>query len=102
MNTLQVRQHTLPLPAFLPDATFGYVRSLTSTDLSEAGVQAVMMNAFHLMQKPGSSVIQAMGGLHLFWLGWLIMTIPEVFKRILSSSKPKIWQPERKWDYFST
>jgi len=75
MNTLQVRQHTLPLPAFLPDATFGYVRSLTSTDLSEAGVQAVMMNAFHLMQKPGSSVIQAMGGLHCF-SGWdgLIMT----------------------------
>jgi len=75
MDTLQVRQHTLPLPAFLPDATFGYVRSLTSADLSEVGVQGVMMNAFHLMQKPGSSVIQAMGGLHRFsdWDG-LIMT----------------------------
>ncbi len=75
MDTLQVRQHTLPLPAFLPDATFGYVRSLTSADLSEAGVQGVMMNAFHLMQKPGSSVIQSMGGLQRF-SGWdgLIMT----------------------------
>ncbi len=75
MSTLQVRQHTLPLPAFLPDATFGYVRSLTSADLSEAGVQGVMMNAFHLMQKPGSSVIQSMGGLQRF-SNWdnLIMT----------------------------
>ena len=75
MDTLQVRQHILPLPAFLPDATFGYVRSLTSSDLSEVGVQGVMMNAFHLMQKPGSSVIQAMGGLHRF-SDWdnLIMT----------------------------
>jgi queuine/archaeosine tRNA-ribosyltransferase len=39
MDTLQVRQHTLHLPAFFPDATFGYRAQLTSADLSEAGVQ---------------------------------------------------------------
>ncbi|MFZ3070207.1 MAG: tRNA-guanine transglycosylase [Anaerolineaceae bacterium] len=75
MDTLSVRGHHLPLPAFLPDATFGYVRSLVSADLKSVGIDAVMMNAFHLMQKPGSSVIQALGGLH-HMAGWsgLIMT----------------------------
>ncbi|MGV8050513.1 MAG: tRNA-ribosyltransferase family protein [Anaerolineaceae bacterium] len=75
MHTLSVRSHTLTLPTFLPDATFGNVRSLTSSDLKRVGINAVMMNAFHLMQKPGSSVIQTLGGLHRM-VGWdgLIMT----------------------------
>lgn len=63
-RALKVRNFSLDLPIFLPDATNGFVRSLISADLSEVGIQAVMMNAFHLMQKPGSSVIAALGGLH--------------------------------------
>jgi queuine tRNA-ribosyltransferase len=51
-------------PAFLPDATYGVVRSLDSTDLQSCNVPAVVMNAFHLMQRPGSSVVSALGGLH--------------------------------------
>jgi queuine tRNA-ribosyltransferase len=51
-------------PAFLPDATFGVVRSLDSTDLLNCNVPAVVMNSFHLMQRPGSSVVGALGGLH--------------------------------------
>jgi queuine tRNA-ribosyltransferase len=40
------------------------VRAVDATDLERAGVDAVVMNVFHLMQKPGSSTIQALGGLH--------------------------------------
>jgi len=54
----------LPLPAFLPDATLGVVRAVDSRDLERCEVQAVVMNTFHLMQHPGSSTIQALGGLH--------------------------------------
>lgn len=54
----------LELPAFLPDATLGAVRAVDSRDLHEAGIRAVVMNVFHLMQKPGSSTIEALGGLH--------------------------------------
>src|SRR5215467_10960107 len=36
-------------PAFLPDATYGVVRSVDSTDLRSCNVPAVVMNAFHLM-----------------------------------------------------
>lgn len=59
----------------MPDATYGYVRALTSHDLRQVGLPALMMNAFHLMQKPGSTVIQSLGGLHKMadWKG-LIMT----------------------------
>jgi len=48
----------------MPDATYGYVRSLTSQDLRQVCLPMLMMNAFHLMQRPGSSIIQALGGLH--------------------------------------
>jgi queuine tRNA-ribosyltransferase len=48
----------------LPDATQGVVRSVDSADLEQCGIQAVVMNVFHLMQRPGSSTIQALGGLH--------------------------------------
>ncbi len=66
---------SLPRPVFLPDATFGVVRSVDAADLRAVGVEAVVMNTFHLMQRPGSSTIQALGGLHRM-AGWdgLIVT----------------------------
>ncbi len=61
---LRLPHARLRLPAFLPDATRGVVRSLDSGDLLRCGVQALQMNVFHLMQKPGSYSIRALGGLH--------------------------------------
>ncbi|HZO89900.1 MAG TPA: tRNA guanosine(34) transglycosylase Tgt [Chthonomonadaceae bacterium] len=63
-GVLSLAHGALRLPAFLPDATLGVVRAVDSADLEAAGIQAVVMNVFHLMQKPGSSTIQALGGLH--------------------------------------
>src|SRR5574340_777196 len=68
-TSLQLRHGTLHFPVFMPDATFGAVRTVDSRDLEEAGIEAVVMNAFHLMQRPGSSTIQALGGLHRM-SGW--------------------------------
>ncbi len=59
----------LPLPAFLPDATLGVVRAVDSADVEAAGLDALVMNTFHLMQQPGTSTIQALGGLHTM-SGW--------------------------------
>lgn len=69
-----IRNKTLKLPAFLPDATSGYVRAVDSRDLEIVNIQAVVMNTFHLMQKPGSSTVQAFGGLHNFadWPGIIV------------------------------
>ena len=66
---LKLRNKSLQLPAFLPDATSGYVRAVDSQDLRQVHIQALVMNTFHLMQKPGSSTIQAFDGLHQF-AGW--------------------------------
>ncbi len=63
-NYLQLLHNQLQLPIFMPDATLGVVRSLDATDLVQCGIRAVEMNTFHLMQRPGSSTIQALGGLH--------------------------------------
>lgn len=63
------------LPLYLPDATFGVVRGVDAQDLSACGIEAVVMNTFHLMQKPGSSTVSSLGGLHTM-SGWdgLIVT----------------------------
>jgi len=68
-NDLELPHGPLHLPVFLPDATRGVVRSLDSSDLLQCGVRALQSNVFHLMQKPGSSTIKAVGGLHRL-LGW--------------------------------
>lgn len=68
-DSLPTRHGDLPLPAFLPDATFGTVRATDTGDVRAAGIRALVMNTFHLMQKPGSSTVQALGGLHTM-AGW--------------------------------
>lgn len=68
-TTLDLPHGQLSLPAFLPDATLGVVRSVDSVDLEQCGIEAVVMNTFHLMQHPGSSTITALRGLHQM-TGW--------------------------------
>lgn len=63
-SNLQLPHGALQLPVYMPDATLGVVRSLDAIDLLNCKVQALVMNTFHLMQRPGSSTIQALGGLH--------------------------------------
>jgi len=70
MNTsISLPHGTIQLPAFLPDGTQGVVRSVDANDLEKCGIQVVQMNGYHLMQRPGSSTIQALGGLHRM-TGW--------------------------------
>ncbi len=69
MKTLALPNGRISLPAFLPDGTQGVVRAIDGQDLLASGIQAVQMNVYHLMQRPGSSTIQALGGLHKM-AGW--------------------------------
>jgi queuine tRNA-ribosyltransferase len=68
-HVLRLPHGQIQFPAFLPDATQGVVRSLDAADLAACGVQALQTNVFHLMQRPGSSTIQALGGLRAM-MGW--------------------------------
>ncbi|MCB0061432.1 MAG: queuine tRNA-ribosyltransferase family protein [Caldilineaceae bacterium] len=68
-TTLALPHGELHLPTFLPDATLGVVRAVDSVDLVNCGIGGLVMNTFHLMQHPGSSTVQALGGLHTM-AGW--------------------------------
>lgn len=68
-DDIQLAHGRIHLPIFMPDATLGVVRSVDATDLATCEIQAVVMNTFHLMQRPGSSTINALGGLHQM-SGW--------------------------------
>jgi queuine tRNA-ribosyltransferase len=59
----------IEFPQFLPDATFGQVRGLGAHEVERCGIQAMMMNTFHLMQKPGATTVKSLGGLHAM-TGW--------------------------------
>lgn len=69
IEQLHLVHGTLDLPAFLPDGTQGVVRAVDAQDVLATGIQAMQMNVYHLMQRPGSSTIQALGGLHRM-SGW--------------------------------
>ncbi len=56
-------------PAFMPVATLGCVKSLSSEDLREIGVQMIIANAYHLYLRPGHDVVRDLGGIHRF-MGW--------------------------------
>jgi queuine tRNA-ribosyltransferase len=68
-KVLQLSRWQLHLPTFLPDATLGVVRSVDSLDLENCGILGLVMNTFHLMQRPGSSTVKALGKLHKM-SGW--------------------------------
>jgi queuine tRNA-ribosyltransferase len=69
LSDLSLAHGTLRFPVYLPDATYGIVRAADAADLEACGVQGIVMNTFHLMQRPGSSTIQSLGGLHKM-SGW--------------------------------
>ena len=70
-DPLETGRGVLPVPTFLPDATRAGVRGTSSEDLRQVGIDAVVVNAFHLLRRPGARVVQAAGGIHRFmdWQG---------------------------------
>src|ERR671918_278723 len=68
-QTLETRRGPLQLPVFLPDATRAVVRSLDSADLRTVGIEALVVNSFHLLRAPGARLIKTAGGVHAF-MGW--------------------------------
>jgi queuine tRNA-ribosyltransferase len=56
-------------PAFMPVGTRAAVKAVDSADLAGVGTEIVLANTYHLMLRPGSSLISELGGLHRF-MGW--------------------------------
>ena len=56
-------------PCFMPVATYGTVKTLSSEDLQNIGINMLIANAYHLYLKPGIDIINKSGGLHAF-MNW--------------------------------
>lgn len=53
-------------PAFMPVGTAGTVKGLSPEEVAATGAQILLGNTFHLMLRPGTSVVQQHGDLHDF------------------------------------
>src|SRR5215212_2357369 len=53
-------------PMFMPVGTLATVKALDPDDLTAAGAQMILANAYHLHLRPGDDLVQDMGGLHKF------------------------------------
>ena len=53
-------------PIFMPVGTYGAVKGLTPDELNGIGAQIILGNTFHLMLRPGMTVVKAHGDLHDF------------------------------------
>jgi len=69
LGTLTTPHGQVHTPAFMPVGTYGSVKGLTPAQVSGAGTQIVLANAYHLMLRPGKSVVAKLGGLHAL-MGW--------------------------------
>lgn len=56
-------------PAFMPVATYGTVKALTTAEVRAIGAELFVSNTFHLWLRPGTEVIERHGSLHGF-MNW--------------------------------
>lgn len=66
IGRIRTRKGSLQTPFFMPDATRATVRGLTRTDLETVGVEALVVNTYHLMLQPGEALVREAGGIHAF------------------------------------
>jgi queuine tRNA-ribosyltransferase len=59
----------VPTPVFLPVASQAAVKTLTPDEVKGLGFKMLLANTYHLYLRPGTSVIEKMGGLHRF-MAW--------------------------------
>jgi len=69
VGVLKTQHGDIRTPAFLPDATYGAVKTLSFEDVSKAGIEQILTTTLHMSIKPGDGYIKRMGGLHNF-LNW--------------------------------
>lgn len=56
----------LTTPFFMPDATRGFVKSLTQSEIKETKTEALVVNTFHLYLQPGLDLVKKAKGVHNF------------------------------------
>jgi queuine tRNA-ribosyltransferase len=68
-GVLKTPHGDLQTPFFMPIATKGAVKTLSSVDIEKVGSPIILSNTYHLLLRPGMDVMKQMGGLHRL-MGW--------------------------------
>lgn len=68
-GTLRLNHGEIETPIFMPVGTYGAVKGMSPADLEAVGARIILGNTFHLWLRPGTTVMEKLGGLHGF-NGW--------------------------------
>lgn len=73
-GVLKTRRGLVNTPFFMPVATRGAAKGLSSEQVTSSGAQVLLENAYHLHLSPGEKVVKKLGGLHTFsnWDGQIL------------------------------
>jgi queuine tRNA-ribosyltransferase len=66
VGKLVTRKGVVATPFFMPDATRASVRGITPNELTRTGIEALVVNTYHLFLQPGEELIKQAGGIHAF------------------------------------
>jgi queuine tRNA-ribosyltransferase catalytic subunit len=70
-STLTLPHGSVRTPVFMPVGTYGAMKGLPSADLEKLGPEIIMVNTYHLGNRPGKELLAEAGGLRNFmrWKG---------------------------------
>ncbi|HEY5409707.1 MAG TPA: tRNA guanosine(34) transglycosylase Tgt [Caulobacteraceae bacterium] len=63
-GVLRTPRGDIRTPAFMPVATAGTVKALTTDQVRQSGADILLGNTYHLMLRPGAERVKRLGGLH--------------------------------------
>lgn len=63
---IQTGHGVVETPFFMPDATRAAVRGIEPVMIVSSGIEALVVNTYHLLLSPGPELIARMGGIHAF------------------------------------
>src|SRR3989344_1550712 len=66
IKSIKTNHGIVHFPAFFPDATCGFVKSVSSADLRNAKVDGVVVNIYHLLKNNLIEKISRKGGIHKY------------------------------------
>lgn len=71
LGLLETAHGTIRTPAFMPVGTRGSVKAMMPESVKDLGADIILGNTYHLMLKPGASLVYKLGGLRKFsnWHG---------------------------------
>lgn len=69
VGKIKLKNGEVNTPFFMPDATRGFVRSIDNEILNAIGLEAILINTYHLFLNPGMEIIKEAGDAHNF-MNW--------------------------------